>query len=91
MSEQEPKECCKKNFFESLADTAKRVIQDPRPVSEAVKAERLAICDVCEHRKGDRCGLCGCYLPLKTKMNNVVCPDKPPRWVEHYDTKTSGT
>lgn len=41
---------------------------------------RRATCRACEHVKGSRCGLCGCYLPLKALFPAEKCPDEPPRW-----------
>ena len=84
MSEQ-PEECCKLNFWDSLGQTIKNVIKDPRPVPESVKAERLAICSTCKWNGGIRCQKCGCVLALKTKMNNARCPLPEPKWIEHYE------
>lgn len=49
---------------------------------------RLAVCDGCDHRRGQRCGrlldsgkTCGCYIPAKVKVARAKCPlgkwDKP--------------
>lgn len=49
-------------------------------VSEDVKSERLAICHECPNRKKSRCGLCGCFLSLKTSLKTEECPAVPPKW-----------
>lgn len=38
-------------------------------------AERLGICDACEHRTGQRCGSCGCFIVLKAKGRAWACPE----------------
>ncbi len=85
MAEEKDEKCCEYNFFDSMKQTIKNVIQDPRPVPESVKAERMAICEACEWKKGPKCGKCGCFLALKLKMNNVRCPLSEPKWIEHYE------
>lgn len=40
---------------------------------------RYKICQACPHLVvGHRCGLCGCYMPVKTRLTKATCPDK--RW-----------
>lgn len=75
-------ECCKKSFWESAKDTAKRIMEDPSVAPQKVQEERRAICDPCGHRTPfDTCSLCGCVIALKIKPNNMKCPiDK---WVEN--------
>ncbi len=37
--------------------------------------KRYAICDKCKHKtKTNRCNLCGCFLPAKTKSMDSSCP-----------------
>ncbi|MFW1676457.1 DUF6171 family protein [Pontibacter sp. JAM-7] len=36
--------------------------------------QRLAICQTCEHFTGKRCRVCGCFMKLKTKLENANCP-----------------
>ena len=43
-------------------------------VNEEEKRRRLSICDTCEHKKGSKCNLCGCFLNYKTKLTNSECP-----------------
>jgi len=31
-------------------------------------------------KRWEKCKKCGCFMKLKTKLKNVVCPDNPPRW-----------
>ena len=81
MTEESP-ECCRRSFAASIKDTAARLLADPSIAPRAVAAERLAICESCDHYTESRsCELCMCYMPLKTTMSNMKCPiDK---WTEH--------
>lgn len=47
----------------------------PRSTEELHEA-RLAICKGCEFFKprSERCGKCGCFMKLKTKLENATCP-----------------
>ena len=45
---------------------------------EQLAYERSEICSVCEHRKVNRCGKCGCFVVLKVRSPKSKCPDK--RW-----------
>ena len=48
------------------------------PDSIKIEAERrLEICPRCPQRKGDRCGLCNCWLIAKAKSNSKC---KIERW-----------
>ena len=38
------------------------------------KELRLEQCEPCEHRKGNRCNLCGCFINYKAKLKNSECP-----------------
>ena len=44
--------------------------------TEELHETRLAICKTCEHfkPKSERCALCGCFMKLKTKLENASCP-----------------
>jgi len=45
-------------------------------------SEKLAICESCEFYKKTtkQCTLCGCFMPLKTLIPGMTCPDSPPKW-----------
>jgi hypothetical protein len=75
-------ECCRRSFAASIKDTAARLLADPTIAPRAVAAERMGICEGCEHLTDAKtCELCQCFMPLKTTMNNMKCPiDK---WSEH--------
>lgn len=76
-------ECCRRSFGDSLKDTARRLIQNPRFAPRAVARERLSICEECDRYICDKmqCSLCQCIMPLKTTMANMRCPlDK---WTEY--------
>lgn len=51
-------------------------------VTDAQKAERLAICAKCPYVQmaGLQCGLCLCLVRLKAKLKTEECPANPPRW-----------
>ena len=51
-------------------------------VSKPQYRERIETCNTCEHRKGSKCGLCGCIIAAKARMETSKCPDNPPRWPE---------
>jgi hypothetical protein len=48
---------------------------EPRSAAE-LKESRLAICRTCEHFKPklEKCRLCGCFMRLKTELENARCP-----------------
>lgn len=64
------------------ANFAKAVASHLATGSRAVDAEtlrlRLATCSLCEHRNGDRCSICGCYLTAsgrgKAEWAEQACP-----------------
>lgn len=51
-------------------------------VTKDVKDFRLKICSDCEHFKriSRQCGICSCFLDVKTIYADSECPDVPPRW-----------
>jgi hypothetical protein len=46
--------------------------------TDQIAGERMAVCMTCEHRKEqeNKCGVCGCFLDLKTKAESNVNPKK---------------
>lgn len=50
-----------------------------KTVDEKQYQERLEICDVCEHRRGNRCLRCGCWLTLKVRGRAFKCPEE--KWI----------
>ena len=82
MSEEAP-DCCRRSFAASIKDTARRLLEDPTVAPRSVAAERLAICEGCDHyiAESGQCDICLCYMKLKCAMANMKCPlDK---WMEH--------
>lgn len=66
---------------------------DVQVVSDATAEHRYSKCDTCPHlrrnipdkiilikKDGERCNLCGCYMPVKVKYAKASCPDDPPQW-----------
>lgn len=62
-------------------------------VSREIREQRLDICKNCEKlvleersffgkklKPQPRCGICTCFLNLKTWFAPEECPDEPPKW-----------
>ena len=64
------------------SDAIKHISNGGKNVSSEEYAERLDICNSCEHLRKEhmRCGLCGCLVQFKAGWESTSCPDKPPRW-----------
>lgn len=75
-------ECCRKSFFASAADTAKRLAEDPSLAPSEIVKERMAICGTCDFYHNNKCDLCGCIMTIKTTFRNMTCPHDPPKWTE---------
>ena len=45
-----------------------------RTVDRAEYERRLAICDACDKRVGNRCSQCGCSLAIKARGRAFECP-----------------
>ena len=76
-------ECCRRSFAASIRDTAARLLADPTIAPRSVAAERMAICEGCEHYMAEsgQCDICLCYMKLKCAMSNMECPIG--KWSEH--------
>ena len=59
------------NLARSLADF---VADGCRPSARTSTQQRLAICDTCDQRRGNRCLVCGCRLALKARGRAFQCP-----------------
>jgi hypothetical protein len=46
---------------------------EPRS-SRQTRLERLKICGECPNLKANFCTECGCFMPLKTTLQNATCP-----------------
>jgi len=76
--------------FRALCRKAYRLaLRKPLLVNPWEQSGRLSKCSQCPHfHRGrainpmeDRCGICGCFLSLKTMFVDEVCPDKEnPQW-----------
>jgi hypothetical protein len=49
-----------------------------KPEIEVIASRREVICNRCEHRQANICGLCGCPLQAKIRSPQASCPDT--RW-----------
>lgn len=52
---------------------------------EEIAAKRNEICQNCPHRKNDKCGVCGCFIHLKTRCLSCECPKF--FWLAEVDEK----
>jgi Family of unknown function (DUF6171) len=43
-------------------------------VDDETLAARRATCETCDHLKGSKCDLCGCYYQVKITLNTEKCP-----------------
>ena len=59
------------NLAKSLATF---VVDGLKTVDKEQYEARLAVCNECEERRGDRCLKCGCRLSLKAKGRAFACP-----------------
>lgn len=76
-------ECCKRNFGDSLKDTAKRLLDNPRLAPRHIAQERLKTCETCDRYipESMQCSLCLCIMPVKATFANMSCPlDKWEEW-----------
>ncbi len=55
-------------------------------VPKNIKQERLMICMSCDKFKpiSRQCGICGCFIDLKTIYADSSCPLQIPKWNEYY-------
>tara|TARA_R110002012_G_scaffold1863_11_gene9030 strand:- start:10196 stop:10585 length:390 start_codon:yes stop_codon:yes gene_type:complete len=72
-----------KNFAK---DSAEFVKNGAPMCSEEEFKERMDICRACpELTDEDKCGLCGCYMPVKAGWKTTECADDPRRWSKLID------
>lgn len=57
-------------------------VKEGAPVcSKEQYEERMSICISCEHyTEKNKCGICGCHMPLKAGWKTSECADTPKRW-----------
>ena len=65
------------NFSKEFTTFAKRGMPI---VSKDMYKKRIEICETCPHRKNIKCGLCGCVIAVKARMETTNCPDTPSQW-----------
>tara|TARA_R100001082_G_scaffold108847_1_gene84805 strand:+ start:2309 stop:2659 length:351 start_codon:yes stop_codon:yes gene_type:complete len=75
----------KRSFLKMIADFTKEsvnFIKQGAPVASPEQyEERMSICVDCEHyTSAHKCGLCGCYMPVKAKWKTTKCAATPPKW-----------
>ena len=62
-----------KNLFNKLKE--KRI--DDKIQQKYISKQRIEICESCEEFKSGtrQCGVCWCFMDIKTKMKNKSCPE----------------
>jgi len=65
-------------------------LADPTIAPRYIHNERMEICKGCDRFDANKqtCDLCGCYLPVKTAMANMRCPQD--LWTEYRKWRLSG-
>ena len=64
----------------AVADAFAFVRSGAAMVSDEEKARRLAICRECPNLVDDRCLMCGCSMPYRTRAAAFHCPLPEPKW-----------
>ena len=49
-----------------------------------LQKQRLNICNSCPHYKKPKCILCGCFMPIKTRIREISCPVNKWKPASHY-------
>ena len=89
MEETERLRVCRKCLLEDMADEmdlANAIRERIALMPEDEKAEpaavqfRLAQCRQCDRLVNGMCGLCGCYVELRSVKKHMRCPDIPKKW-----------
>ena len=67
------------NFVQA---SAKWLAKGAKIVKPEEYLDRLSACKTCPNLIPEkmRCGLCGCFIEAKARMQTGTCPDKPSRW-----------
>ena len=53
----------------------------------SIRAERMKICNSCEHlwKPTKQCKVCKCFMEIKHRLATSSCPLNPPKWGKEYD------
>lgn len=71
------------NTIEKITHTLADALIVDKKVSKEVAEWRMSICQACEHRNDNKCGVCGCFLDLKTKSATNFNPKRMAYEVTH--------
>jgi hypothetical protein len=52
---------------------------------EITEAGRRMVCENCEFRRGEQCGVCSCFIIAKTMLYTEQCPRK--KWLRRWIKK----
>lgn len=56
------------------------LLPEDEKAEEAVRKERLSLCQTCDKLINGTCGLCGCYVELRAAKKRMACPNVPQKW-----------
>ena len=59
--------------LEDLGKAAKDIMRMSHS-SDEERNFRVLACSTCEHKRGARCDLCGCFINYKAKLKSSTCP-----------------
>lgn len=60
-----------------IAEAAAHLVTDGAGLTDhqnsPMALERMAICNACENLQANVCGICSCYMPGKTTVQDAKC------------------
>lgn len=82
MTKKKPKKPSLITMVKNFAKDSAQFIKEGAPMCSAEEfEERMSICKSCEHlTEEDKCGLCGCFMPVKAGWKTTECADNPKKW-----------
>lgn len=67
------------DVYESVKQCIERIPAAQRTADEEY-ANRIAVCEACEHIDKGTCLKCGCYVQLRAAKSDAHCPLKKRKW-----------
>ncbi|MBE5786170.1 MAG: hypothetical protein E7324_01365 [Clostridiales bacterium] len=83
------KPLCRKCLLSEMADQQAllasvqeliALLPEEKRADDQTRAQRLSQCRECSHLNDGTCGLCGCFVELRTAKAWLHCPAVPPLW-----------
>lgn len=66
-------------LLRSIEELIEALPEEKRTLEEE-RQRRLRLCRECDALNSGTCGLCGCFVELRTAKNWLHCPKIPPCW-----------